>query len=230
MSQIICIAGVSNSGKSTSIKYLDPETTFIVSCTNKQLQIPGFRKKYPKFEIKDKKPVGNWYISNKYEQINKILDIVSKMRDDVKTIVVDDINYCLSGEIMDNAMVKGFDKFTIQAKNYYDLIMKCGELRDDLTIVIMSHIINDGSDVDPSYKLYSSGKMLDRTVNLDGLFSYIIYSERVVDDNGDIVYRFRTKTNGNDTCRTVAGCFNDKYIEPNLKLVIDTINKFESGE
>lgn len=230
MSQIICIAGVSNSGKSTSIKYLDPETTFIVSCTNKQLQIPGFRKKYPKFEIKDKKPVGNWYISNKYEQINKILDIVSKMRDDIKTIVVDDINYCLSGEIMDNAMVKGFDKFTIQAKNYYDLIMKCGELRDDLTIVIMSHIINDGSDVDPSYKLYSSGKMLDRTVNLDGLFSYIIYSERVVDDNGDIVYRFRTKTNGNDTCRTVAGCFNDKYIEPNLKLVIDTINKFESGE
>lgn len=230
MSQIICIAGVSNSGKSTSIKYLDPETTFIVSCTNKQLQIPGFRKKYPKFEIKDKKPVGNWYISNKYEQINKILDIVSKMRDDIKTIVVDDINYCLSGEIMDNAMVKGFDKFTIQAKNYYDLIMKCGELRDDLTIVIMSHIINDGSDVDPSYKLYSSGKMLDRTVNLDGLFSYIIYSERVVDDNGEIVYRFRTKTNGNDTCRTVAGCFNDKYIEPNLKLVIDTINKFESGE
>lgn len=230
MSQIICIAGFSNSGKSTSVKYLDPETTFIISCTNKQLQIPGFRKKYPKFEIKDKKPVGNWYISNKYEQINKILDIVSKMRDDIKTIVVDDINYCLSGEIMDNAMVKGFDKFSIQAKNYYDLIMKCGELRDDLTIVIMSHIINDGSDVDPSYKLYSSGKMLDRTVNLDGLFSYIIYSERVVGDNNDIVYRFRTKTNGNDTCRTVVGCFNDKYIEPNLKLVIDTINKFESGE
>lgn len=67
---------------------------------------------------------------------------------------------------------------------------------------------------------------------MDGLFSYIIYSERYVDENdGDTVkYRFRTRTNGNDTCRSVAGCFEDKYIEPNMQLVVDTINKFEFGE
>lgn len=107
MSSIICLAGLSNTGKSTSMKYLDPSSTFIVSCTNKQLQIPGFRKKYPKFTIEDKKPVGNWYISNSYENIEKILNIVSKMRSDIKTIVIDDINYCMSAEIMNNALVKG---------------------------------------------------------------------------------------------------------------------------
>jgi hypothetical protein len=230
MSSVICLAGLSNSGKSTSIKYLDPKTTFIVSCTNKQLQIPGFRKKYPKFSIEDKKPIGNWYVSNSYENIEKILNVVSKMRTDIKTIVIDDLNYCLSGEIMTNALVKGFEKFTLQAKNYYDLIMLAHELRDDLTVVLVSHIINDGSDMEPSWKLYSSGKMLDKTVNLDGLFSYIIYSERYVDDNGEVTYRFKTRTDGNDTCRSVAGCFEDKYIEPNLKLVIDTINKFENCE
>jgi retron-type reverse transcriptase len=84
--------------------------------------------------------------------------------------------------------------------------------------------------MEPTYKLYSSGKMLDKTVVLDGLFSYIIYSDVVKDENDEVQYRFRTKTNGNDTCRTVAGCFTDKYIEPNMKLVIDTINKFENGE
>jgi hypothetical protein len=104
------------------------------------------------------------------------------------------------------------------------------KLRDDLTVVIISHIINDGTDMEPTYKLYSSGKMLDKTVVLDGLFSYIIYSDVVKDENDEVQYRFRTKTNGNDTCRTVAGCFTDKYIEPNMKLVIDTINKFENGE
>lgn len=32
------------------------------------------------------------------------------------------------------------------------------KLRDDLTVVLVSHIVNDGTDMDPHYKLYSSGK------------------------------------------------------------------------
>ena len=231
MANLIVLAGFSNSGKSTSLKYLDPNETFIVSCTNKQLQIPGFRKKYKKVAIEDKKLVGNWLVSNSYEKINKILDIVDRTRPDIKIIVIDDINYCLSGEIMDNALVKGYEKFTMQAKNYYDLITNAGELRDDLTVVFISHIINDGTDIDPQYKLYSSGKMLDKTVNIDGLFSYIIYSERYIDEaSGEVGYRFKTRTDANDTCRSVAGCFEEKYIEPNMKTIIDTINKFEEGE
>ena len=72
--------------------------------------------------------------------------------------------------------------------------------------------------------------MLTNAINLDGLFSYIIYAERYIPDGQDEVdYRFKTKTDGNDTCRSVAGCFKDKYIEPNMKLVIDTINNFELG-
>ena len=231
MANLIVLAGFSNSGKSTSLKYLDHSETFIVSCTNKQLQIPGFRKKYKKVAIEDKKLVGNWLVSNSYEKIHKILDIVNRTRPDIKTVVIDDINYCLSGEIMDNALVKGYEKFTMQAKNYYDLITSAGELRDDLTVVFISHIINDGTDIDPQYKMYSSGKMLDKTVNIDGLFSYIIYSERYIDEaTGEVGYRFKTRTDGNDTCRSVAGCFSEKYIEPNMPTIIDTINKFEEGE
>ena len=231
MANLIVLAGFSNSGKSTSLKYLDHSETFIVSCTNKQLQIPGFRKKYKKVAIEDKKLVGNWLVSNSYEKIHKILDIVNRTRPDIKTVVIDDINYCLSGEIMDNALVKGYEKFTMQAKNYYDLITSAGELRDDLTVVFISHIINDGTDIDPQYKMYSSGKMLDKTVNIDGLFSYIIYSERYIDEaTGEVGYRFKTRTDGNDTCRSVAGCFSEKYIEPNMQTIIDTMNKFEEGE
>lgn len=230
MSNVLCLAGFSNTGKSTSLKYLEPESTFIISCTSKQLQIPGFRKKYKKVSIENKKLVGNWYISNKYENINQILDLISKTREDIKTVIIDDLNYCLSGEIMDTALVKGYEKFSLQAKNYYDLIMKAHNLRDDLMVVLISHIINDGTEIDPMYKLFSTGKMLDSKVNLDGLFSYIIYSERVVEEDGEVTYRFKTRTDGNDTCRSTAGCFEEKYIEPNMKLVIDTINQFENGD
>lgn len=230
MSNVICLAGLSNTGKSTSLKYLDPTETFIVSCTNKQLQIPGFRKKYPKVTIADGKLVGNWYISNDYEKITKILQLVNMKRPDIHNIVIDDLNYLLSNEIMERALEKGYEKFSQQAKNYYDIINLAQSLRDDLTVVVISHIINDGTDIEPSWKLYSSGKMLDRTVNLDGLFSYIIYTDKYVDENDEVQYRFRTKTNGNDTCRTVAGCFADKFIEPNMQMVVDTINKFENEE
>lgn len=231
MSSLICLAGASNSGKSTSLKYLNPEETFIISCTNKQLQIPGFRKKYPKIEIKDKKLTGNWMVSNNYTNINKTLEIVSKTRPEIKTVVIDDANYLLSNETFQNALVKGYEKFSVLAKNYYDLIQYCQGLRDDLLIVFISHIENGGSDMEPDYKLWTTGKMLSSQINLDGLFSYIIYSERYIPDGEDEVhYRFRTRTNGNDTCRSVQGCFEDKYIEPNMQLVIDTINKFENGE
>lgn len=230
---MICLAGCSGSGKSTSMRYLDPATTFIISCTNKQLQIPGFRKKYPKVRIEDKKLVGNWLVSNNYDQIEKILEAVSSTRKEITSVIIDDVNYLLTAETFQNALIKGYDKFSVMAKNYYDLVQKCQSLRDDLLIVLITHVENYGTEIDPIYRIWTTGKMLTNQINLDGLFSYIIYSERYVDDmsgTGEVQYRFKTRTDGNDTCRSVQGCFEDKYIEPNLKLVVDTISAFESGE
>ncbi len=240
MSNIIALAGMSNCGKSTSLKYLNPEETFIISCTNKQLQIQGFRKKYPKAQIidsddknkKTKKLVGNWLVSSNYDKIEKVMKFVSLSRPEITTIIIDDANYLLSNETFENALIKGYEKFNVLAKNYYDLIQTCQSLRDNLTVVFISHIENIGTETDPIYRLWTTGKMLSNQINLDGLFSYIIYAERYIDekDNDEVKYRFKTRSDGNDTCRSVAGCFTDKYIEPNMKLVIDTINKFESGE
>lgn len=231
MSNLIGLAGLSNSGKSSSLKYLIPEETFIISCTNKQLQIPGFRKKYPKVTISEGKLLGNWLVSNNYAQIQKIMKYVSQSRPEVKVLVIDDANYLLSNATFQDALVKGYEKFTIQAKNYYDLIEGALNLRDDLTVVFISHIENSGTDIDPNWRLYTTGKMLTNAVNLDGLFSYLLYTERYIPDGEEEVrYRIKTRTDGNDTCRSVAGCFTDKYIEPNLKMVIDTINKFEAGD
>lgn len=230
MSNLICLAGQSNTGKSTSLRTLDPKSTFIISCTNKQLQIPGFRKKYTKVEIKDKKLIGNWYVSNNYAQIGKILSAVSNTRPEIKVVVLDDINYLLSNETFENALDKGYTKFSVMAKNYYDLLADCQLLRDDLTVVVITHTENYGTDMDPQYRMWTTGKMLTQQINLDGMFSYIIYSDRYIDDADDEVhYRFKTRTDGNDTCRSVVGCFTEKYIEPDMKAVIDRINEFESN-
>lgn len=231
MSNLIGLCGLSNSGKSTSLKYLDPSSTFIISCTNKQLQIPGFRKKYQKIKVENGKIVGNWLVSNDYAQIQKILKVVSSTRPDIKVLVIDDANYLLSNATFKDALTKGYEKFTIQAKNYYDLIESCLNLRDDITVIFISHIENCGTDIDPNYRLYTTGKMLTNAVNLDGLFSYLLYAERYIPDGeDDVKYHIKTRTDGNDTCRSVAGCFAEKYVEPNMKVIVDTINKFENEE
>ena len=157
MSNIIALAGLSNSGKSTSLKYLDPEETFIISCTSKQLQIPGFRNKYRKVTTDDGRLCGNWLVNNNYATIEKVLKNVSKTRPEIKVICLDDCNYLLSNETFQNAMVKGYEKFTVLAKNYYDLIQTCQGLRDDLTVVFISHIENTGTEIDPEYRLWTTG-------------------------------------------------------------------------
>lgn len=158
MSNLIGLAGLSNSGKSTSLKYLNPEETFIVSCTNKQLQIPGFRKKYQKVKVEGGKLTGNWLVSNNYANIQKILKAVSSTRPEIKVLVIDDMNYLLTTATFNDALVKGYEKFTVQAKNYYDLIEGALDLRDDLTVILVSHVENFGTDLDPQWRLYTTGK------------------------------------------------------------------------
>ena len=141
------------------MKYLNPEETFIISCTNKQLQIPGFRKKYTKTKVVDGKLQGNWCVSNSYETITKILNIVSKTRQDIKNIVIDDANYLLSNETFVTALQKGYEKFSVMAKNYYDLIAFAQNLDDRLTVVFICHLENCGTDVDPSYRMWTTGEL-----------------------------------------------------------------------
>ena len=44
--ETIAIVGESGTGKSTSLRNLNPEETFLISTTGKQLPFKGYRKKY----------------------------------------------------------------------------------------------------------------------------------------------------------------------------------------
>ena len=228
------------SGKSSSLASLNPNETFIISCTPKQLSIKGFRKNYKKLiqtKVKNKegkevvKLEGNWFYSNDFTKVENIMKIVDTKMPNIKVLVIDDANYLLSQEVMARALEKGYDKHTELAMHYYTLLTDAMNLRDDLTVVFISHIVNDGSDLDPKYKLFTTGKLLDRSVNIDGMFNYLLYAEKIVDSiSGEVSYKFRTHSLGPDTCRSTAGCFEDLYIEPDMKLVIDTINNFENAD
>ena len=207
----VLLIGKSGSGKSASLRNFKKDEIAIANVLGKPLP---FKSDLEAPKVDD------------YNTILKAIEHTNK-----KVIVIDDANYLLSNATFRDALIKGYEKFTIQAKNYYDLIEASLNLRDNLTIVFISHIENCGTDMDPQWRLYTTGKMLTNAVNLDGLFSYLLYTERYINDGEDEVkYRIKTKTDGNDTCRSVAGCFDSKYIEPNMADIIKRINEFEGVE
>lgn len=73
--------------------------------------------------------------------------------------------------------------------------------------------------------------MLDNTVNIDGLFTYVIYTELRESDDGIIERVFRTNTiDGTDSCKTPLGCFKDLYIPNDLNVVINAIDEYNNGD
>lgn len=231
MATLIGIVGNSGAGKSTSIKGLNPEDTFIINVLGKPLPFPGAKKKYSKLKKEGKNYTGNMYVSNKCDSILNVLKVIDKTMPHIKHVVIEDANYLMACEAMERGEEKSYDKFTQMAKHYYDVLMFAASLRDDLKVFVLSHIENAGDVLNPQWKVKTLGKMLDSTLNVDGLFTYMLYTEIRENSDGNLERVFRTNTiKGEDTCKSPMGVFKDLYIPNDLKIVSESIDKFESGE
>ena len=80
MAELIAIVGASGSGKSTSLRNLDPKSTFIINVTGKSLPFPGYKKNYTPFrqDPETKKFIGNLYNTSDVNKIAQALKIIDK--------------------------------------------------------------------------------------------------------------------------------------------------------
>lgn len=247
----VVIAGYSNSGKSTSLRYLDPKKTFIVNVNDKPLGIPGFKKNYipfkkrpvldengkPVIDAKTNKEVkkwsGNYFQSCSYNDIHAVLDLFEAINNKYniyKNFVIEDINYLLGQDIMDMATIASRDKYSTFAYNYNKLVRRIISLNVE-NVIITSHLMTEELSNGKLFtRMACSSKLMEKASALDGMFNWIFYAEKIIDDMDETVkYVYRTRTNGYDTCRSTSGCFKDKYIKPNIQMVLDRIKAFEEG-
>ena len=120
MAKILVLAA-SGFGKSTSIgaieslgiKGLNPEQTFVVSCTTKPLPFPRSAQLYKVVEGLNPPTAeaGNRVISNDAGWIAKCIDYVIRKRPEIKNIVIDDMNYIMQDYYMANSLKQGYDTF-----------------------------------------------------------------------------------------------------------------------
>lgn len=155
MSELIAIIGPPGSGKSTSIRTLDPKETFIFNVANKPLPIKGYKKNYTPWSAKEG---GNMYSTPSATNIIKVMNHISKDRPEIKQIIVDDSNYTMAFDNMARAKETGFTKFVEMAKSFFDLVTAGANLRDDLKIFFFAHDENIGDVLNPQRKFKTVGK------------------------------------------------------------------------
>ena len=229
--ETIAIVGESGTGKSTSLRNLNPEETFIISTTGKPLPFRAWKKKYAPLEIKDGKIVGgNYYVSSKWDQIIKILAIVNSKMPHIKQVVVDDFQYVLSYEFVDRATEVGYGKFSELAQHAMEILRYAEKMRDDCKMIFLTHSENVGDAMNPKYVIKTVGKLLAEKVTLEGLFTYIFFTRVSEGDDGRMQYKLLTNSDGTCVAKSSLGMFEEMEIDNDLKMIIETIDKYNNGD
>ena len=227
MAQSVLIIADSGTGKSTSMRNLDPKSTVIINIANKPLPFKGWKSKYTTMN-KDN-PKGNLVAVSTAAGIGKAMRHVNDNMPHVKTLVVDDWQYMSSFEYFDRANEKGYDKFTQIAANLAQIAKMPKDMRDDLTIYFLTHS-EDSTDINGNRRVKAKtvGKMIDNALTLEGLFSIVLFGKVVKDDKGVYHYGFDTQNNGENTCKSPMGMFDEGFIPNDLAYVNECIDKYNN--
>lgn len=231
MAEMICICGESGSGKTTSIRNLNPEETFIITTTGKRPGIPGAKKKYRNLNTAGKNPekLGNFYTTTSVDNVATMLKLINSKMTWIKYVIIDDFQYFMAFEAMDRAKEKGYEKFTEMAQHAYSVLKNAMNLRDDLYIVVSTHSENIGDRVNQYLKIKTLGKMLDSVITLEGLFTYVLFTTIEKDEENKPKYMFKTNSDGTCTAKSPMGLFDELLIDNDLNMVISRIKEY-NGE
>ena len=226
MADSVLVIADSGTGKSTSIRTLDPKETFIINIANKPLPFQGWKSKYTQISKENKD--GNITSASSSAGIVKAIQHVDKNMPHIKTLVVDDCQYMSSFEYFDRANEKGYDKFTQIASNLAQVAKMPKDLRDDLYVFFLTHS-EDSTDINGHRKVKAKtiGKMIDNALTLEGLFSIVLFGKVIKQEDGALEYVFETKNNGENTCKSPMGMFDEDKIPNDLHYVKECIVKFE---
>lgn len=213
MSRIIAIVGESGTGKSTSMRNLDPKQTVILSPIKKTLPFKG------KYSLKNK----NMFDGLDSTQLCQYMQNISQKNKAVNTIVIDDFQYVMGVEFIERAEETGYNKFTQIAQHAYDVIATAMVLRDDLNIYFLTH--EERLEGSGKRKIKTIGKMLDEKITLEGLFTIVLFSGTDGEE-----YYLETQSDGFTTAKSPMGMFETQRIDNDLAEINKVLTKYYEEE
>ena len=202
MSYACLILGESGTGKTCSLRNLDPKNTLLIQPVRKPLPFRSTGWK----EIKQKGDGNNILVCSNPQAI---INCMHASPFDV--IVVDDWQYILASMYMAARNVKGFDKFTEIGGAGFDIAKAASELGENKRVYVLAHTTSDEFG---STRIKTLGKLLDDKIVVEGMFTTVL---RTHVENGR--YLFSTQNSGSDTVKSPMGMFSEQYIENDLAAI-----------
>ncbi len=233
MANKILLAGKSGSGKTYSLRNLDPKTTFIICPDMKNPPFEGWRKNYtmvdPVTKVFNPKTC-NYYKVTDWIKIREALNNISAHKPDIKTVVIDTITYAMISEFMAKVKVVGYTKFSEMGLNVYDTINMIDGLRDDLTVIICAHTdYEEENGTGVSVFAVPGGRLVKDVVKPVGMFLMVLETKvKKVGEN--IEYKLMVSNNTTNMAKVPAGIFTTSEIDNDMQVVLDAIHKYEYGE
>lgn len=206
MSIATMVLGQSGTGKSASLRNMNPAETLLIQVVPKPLP---FRSK----EWKSVKDGGNIIVANNSAAICQAMQKTTR-----PIIVIDDVQYLLATEFMERAHEIGYTKFTEMARHYYDVLVTATNLPADKRVYLLSHTDTTESG---QIKAKTIGKLLDEKITVEGLVTIVLRTHVI---NGQ--YVFSTRNNGSDSVKTPMGLFDDEHIDNDLAAVDKAVTDY----
>lgn len=213
-SSLIMIIGKSGRGKSTALRNLPPEETFIISVIGKPLPFPAAKK------FAD---LGHLVVQSNPDSIRRLMKQVNDTSPAITNLVIDDGQYIMATEFMDKALVKGYDKFTVMARNIWEILVLATKLRPNLKIFFLTHEEDTGTE----RKMKTLGKLLDDKITPEGLSTIVLFSD-VTGDKDNRLYYFSTQSDGVTNAKSPFEMFPPR-IPNDLNLVAKRIDEYYEG-
>ena len=202
MSYACLILGESGTGKTCSLRNLDPKNPLLIQPVRKPLPFRSTGWK----EIKQKGDGNNILVCSNPQAI---INCMHASPFDV--IVVDDWQYILASMYMAARNVKGFDKFTEIGGAGFDIAKAASELGENKRVYVLAHTTSDEFG---NTRIKTLGKLLDDKIVVEGMFTTVL---RTHVENGR--YLFSTQNSGSDTVKSPMGMFSEQYIENDLAAI-----------
>ena len=223
MANIAIVLGKSGTGKSTSIKGLDPDKTIIINTLQKKLPFKGSATLYNVEK-------GNVINADQYTDVIAWLNRIGSSAK-IKTVVIDDAIYIMRKEYFKRAKETGYGKYTELAQHFQQIIQTCEGLREDLNVFLMLHSEDVQSDKTiTGYKVSTIGQLIDTQYNPVEVVPMVLYSDIKYDDKGNATYGFYThrcmKGSVEIPAKSPDGMFEEDFIPNDLGTVVTKIEEY----
>ena len=226
MANVVMLLGKSGTGKSTSIKTLNPDETIIVNVLGKRLPFKGSGALYNT----EKK---NLFMIDDYQQMISLLQACNE-KPNVKNIILDDCIYIMRKEYFKRAKESGYAKYTELAQHFQQIVSTCEQMREDINVFMILHSEDIQSDkTTVGYKVSTIGQLLDNQYNPVEVVPMVLYSAIKFDEKGRPTYGFYTHATMEGTiqipAKTPDEMFAEDFIPNDLGAVVKAMNEYYGG-